>query len=391
VSGDLQAALLVEALHRQATQVGITLEILALGGDRMAEAGAHLLANTSAIGSIGILESLPHVWSTFQIQRQVKRYLRQQPPDLVVMVDYFGPNLVIGNFVRQHLPQVPTVYYIAPQEWVWSLSQRNTQRILQISDRLLAIFSAEATYYQERGGQVTWVGHPLIDRMQTAPSREQARQALGIKPEQVAIALIPASRRQEIKYILPAMFEAAQQIQAQLPQVHFWIPLSLEIYRQAIEQAVDHYQLQATLVSGQSQTVMAAADLAIAKSGTANLEIALLNVPQVVMYRVNTVTAWIAKHILKFSAPFVSPPNLVLMDSVVPELLQQDATPERIAQEALEILLNPARRQTMLEQYCQMRQKLGKMGVSDRAAQEILRCLEPSKFKEQASDPPGLR
>jgi lipid-A-disaccharide synthase len=94
------------------------------------------------------------------------------------------------------------------------------------------------------------------------------------------------------------MFAAAQQIQAQLPQVHFWIPLSLEIYRQAIEQAVSKYQLQATIVSGQSQTVMAAADLAIAKSGTANLEIALLNVPQVVMYRVNSVTAWIAKHIL---------------------------------------------------------------------------------------------
>ncbi|HEY9644563.1 MAG TPA: hypothetical protein V6C57_28970, partial [Coleofasciculaceae cyanobacterium] len=191
VSGDLQGALLVEALYRQAAQAGITLEILALGGDRMAKAGAHLLANTSAIGSIGILESLPHVWSTFQIQRQVKRYLRQQQPDLVVMIDYFGPNLVIGNFVRQYFPKVPTVYYIAPQEWVWSLSPRNTNRILQISDRLLAIFPAEATYYQDRGGHVSWVGHPLVDRLQMAPSREQARQTLGIQPDQKVVALIP--------------------------------------------------------------------------------------------------------------------------------------------------------------------------------------------------------
>ncbi|HEY9639227.1 MAG TPA: lipid-A-disaccharide synthase, partial [Coleofasciculaceae cyanobacterium] len=175
---------------------------------------------------------------------------------------------------------------------------------------------------------------------------------------------------------------AAQQIQAQLPQVHFWIPLSLEIYRTAIEQAVHQYQLRATLVSGQSQTVIAAADLAIAKSGTANLEIALLDVPQVVMFRVNPVTAWIAKHILKFSAPFVSPPNLVLMDSVVPELLQNEATPDRIAQESLDILLNPSRREAMLEQYRQMRQKLGKPGVSDRAAQEILRCLKRPKASE---------
>jgi lipid-A-disaccharide synthase len=370
VSGDLQGALLVEALQRQAGDPN--LEILALGGDRMAAAGATLLANTSAIGSVGILESLPYIWSTYQIQRRVKAYLQQHPPDLVVMVDYFGPNLAIGSFVRKYLPTVPTVYYIAPQEWVWSLSPRNTQRILEISDRLLAIFPAEATYYRKRGGTVSWVGHPLVDRMQMAPSREQARQQLGIADNETAIALIPASRRQELKYILPAMFGAAQQIQAKLPQVKFWIPLSLEIYRAAIEQAIQHYQLNATLITGQSQTVMAAADLALAKSGTANLEIALLDVPQVVMYRVSPVTAWIAEHLLKFNVPFVSPPNLVLMQAIVPELLQDNATPDRIAEAALDILLDADRRQTMLRQYAEMRQQLGELGVCDRAAQEIL-------------------
>ncbi|MBD3880176.1 lipid-A-disaccharide synthase [Phormidium tenue FACHB-886] len=372
VSGDLQGALLVEALYRQAALQDISLEILAVGGDRMEQAGATLLANTSAIGSIGILESVPYVWSTYQIQQRIKAHLQQHPPDLVVMIDYFGPNLAIGNFVRKKLPTVPTVYYIAPQEWVWSLSPRNTERILQISDRLLAIFPAEATYYQKRGGNVAWVGHPLVDRMQTAPSREQARQQLGIAPDQLAIALIPASRRQEIRYLLPAMFEAAQQIQAKLPQVQFWVPLSLEIYRGAIEQAIQRYGLNAKLIAGQSQTVIAAADLALTKSGTANLEIALLNVPQVVIYRLSPLTAWIAKHLLKFSAPFVSPPNLVLMEPIVPELLQDEATPDRITEAALEILLNPDRHQTMLMQYVRMRQQLGEVGVCDRAAQEVL-------------------
>ena len=383
VSGDLQGALLVEALQRQATGTdstgtdssGTELEILALGGTRMAEAGATLLADTSAIGSVGILESVPYIWSTYRIQRRVKAYLKQHPPDLVVMVDYFGPNLAIGNFVRKHLPTVPTVYYIAPQEWVWSLSPRNTKRILEISDRLLAIFPAEATYYQKQGGTVSWVGHPLVDRMQTAPSRAQARQQLGIAEGETAIALLPASRRQEIQYILPAMFGAAQQIQAKLPQVKFWIPLSLEIYRTAIEQAIQRYGLNATLVTGESQIVMAAADLALAKSGTANLEIALLNVPQVVMYRVSPVTAWIAEHLLKFNVPFVSPPNLVSMQMIVPELLQDNATPDRIAEEALDILLNASRRQVMLHQYAEMRQQLGELGVCDRAAQEILQML----------------
>lgn len=384
VSGDLQGGLLVEALHRQAAQSGYVLDILALGGERMAKAGARLLADTSSIGSIGIVETLPYLWSTLQIQRRVQQELRQHPPDLVIMIDYFGPNLSLGNFVRKHLPQVPTVYYIAPQEWVWSLSQRNTNRILQISDRLLAIFPNEARYYQERGGNVSWVGHPLIDRVQTAPSRAQARAELGIPPEQTAIALMPASRRQEIKYILPAMFQAAQQIQAQLPEVHFWIPLSLEIYRAAIERAIKAYGLRATLVTSSqaisSQTVIAAADLAITKSGTANLEIALLNVPQVVMYRVNAITAWIAEHVLKFSPEFVSPPNLVMMQAIVPELLQHQATPDRIAQEALALLLDPEHRQTMLDHYQEMCRRLGEPGVCDRTAQNILRYLQAGKF-----------
>jgi lipid-A-disaccharide synthase len=375
VSGDLQGALLINALYRQAQTQGITLEITGLGGDRMTQAGATLLADTTTISSIGILESIPHIFSTLQLQRRAKRHLQTCPPDIVILIDYFGPNLGIGGFTHQVLPQVPTVYYIAPQEWVWSLSDRNTQRILSMSDRLLAIFKGEAEYYQKKGGNVTWVGHPLVDCMADAPTRSQARQALGITSDQLAIALIPASRQQEIKYVLPIIFAAAQQIQAKLPHVHFWIPLSLETYREPLERAIQQYGLQATLVSKHShssQTVIAAADLAIAKSGTVNLETALLNVPQVITYRLNGITAWIAEHILKLTIPFASPPNLVLMEEIVPELLQADATPERIAQEALEILSNPERRATMLAGYQRMRQELGEIGVCDRAAQEIL-------------------
>ena len=379
VSGDLQGALLIKALYRQALTQGITLEITGLGGDRMSQAGATLLADTTTISSIGILESIPHIFSTLQLQRRAKRHLQTHPPDIVILIDYFGPNLGIGGFTRKFLPQVPIVYYIAPQEWVWSLSDRNTQRILRMSDRLLAIFKGEAEYYQKKGGNVTWVGHPLVDCMADAPTRSQARQALGITPEQLAIALIPASRQQEIKYVLPIIFAAAQQIQSKLPHVHFWIPLSLETYREPLEQAIRQYGLQATLVSKQSyssQTVIAAADLAIAKSGTVNLETALLNVPQVITYRLNGITAWIAEHILKLTIPFASPPNLVLMEEIVPELLQTDATPERIAQAALEILSNSERRATMLAGYRRMRQELGEVGVCDRAAQEIFGMVQ---------------
>jgi lipid-A-disaccharide synthase len=211
--------------------------------------------------------------------------------------------------------------------------------------------------------------------MQSAPSREAARAELGIAPEQIAIALLPASRRQELKYLLPVIFQAAQNIQAKLPEVHFWIPLSLEIYREAIEKAIQRYNLRATVVSGQQQEVMAAADLAITKSGTVNLELSLLNVPQVVAYRLHPVTAWIARNILKGSIPFASPTNLVVMKEIVPEFLQERATPENLTQAAMELLLNNSRKEQTLADYREMRQHLGEVGVCDRAACEILQMV----------------
>ncbi len=375
VSGDLQGSLLIAALQRQVVAAGLELEIVALGGEKMAAAGAHLLGNTSSIGSMGLFESLPYILPTIQVQRQAIAHLKQNPPDLVLLIDYMTPNLGIGTYMRKHMPQVPVVYYIAPQEWVWSVSLRNTSRIVSFTDKLLAIFSEEARYYQENGAKVSWVGHPLVDRMQSAPSREAARAKLGIAPEQIAIALLPASRRQELKYLLPVIFQAAQTIQAKLPEVHFWIPLSLEIYREDIEKAIQRYNLRATVVSGQQQEVMAAADLAITKSGTVNLELSLLNVPQVVAYRLHPVTAWIARNILKGSIPFASPTNLVVMKQIVPEFLQERATPENLTQAAMELLLNPSRKEQTLADYREMRQHLGEVGVCDRAAEEILQMV----------------
>ena len=378
VSGDLQGALLIQSLKHRAALSGLELEIVALGGSKMAAAGATVLGNTSSIGSMGILEGLPYIWPTHQIQRCAKQYLQQHPPDLVVLIDYMRPNLFIGSYVRQQLPQVPVVYYIAPQEWVWSNSPRDTTRIVGMTDKMLAIFPEEARYFQANGGNVVWVGHPLVDLMQAAPSREAARAALLIEPDQLSVVLLPASRRQELKYLLPVMFQAAQQIQAKLPQVQFWIPLSLEIYRQPIQQAIERYGLRATVLSNRTQEVIAAADLAITKSGTVNLELALLNVPQVVLYRLNPVTFWIARNFLKFSIPFMSPPNLVVMKPIVPEFLQEQATPENIVQASLELLLNPSHRQQTLADYQEMRQALGEVGVGDRAAQEIFQLLQQS-------------
>jgi lipid-A-disaccharide synthase len=375
VSGDLQGSLLITALKRQAVAMGLELEIVALGGEKMAATGATILGHTTNIASFGFLESLPFILPTLNIQKQATTYLKENPPELVVLIDYMGPNLAIGSYVRRHLPQVPVVYYIAPQVWVCPINPQNTNQIISVSDKLLAIFQEEARYFQHQGAKVSWVGHPLIDNIRSFSTRESARAKLGIGDDVLSIALVPASRIQEIKYLLPVMFQAAQVIQAKLPQVHFWVPLSLEDYRKEIEKAIHRYGLRATVVSGQQQEVLAAADLAITKSGTVNLELGLLNVPQVVLYRLSRFSYWIGRQILKISFPFASPANLVVMREIVPEFIQETATPENIIEAAMELLLNSERKQQMLQDYQDMRRFLGEEGVCDRAAKEILEMV----------------
>ncbi|WP_374111773.1 lipid-A-disaccharide synthase [Phormidium yuhuli] len=375
VSGDLQGALLIEALHRRAQRQGTSLEILALGGDRMAAAGATLLAHTSGIGSVGLLESLPFLLPTLRVQRQALETLRSQPPDLVILIDYMGPNLGLGNAIKREFPQVPIIYYIAPQTWVWSPSDRDALRLVSLCDRLLAIFPEEARYFRERGATVTWVGHPLVDHLAAAPDRETARRALNLTPEDLVIALLPASRHQELKYLVPPIFQAARVLQEKFPQAKFWIPLSLEIYRDRLQQALSDVGLTAEITSDRRLERLAAADLAISKSGTVNLELALLNVPQIALYAVHPLTASFARRILGFEIEFMSPPNLVTMTSIIPELMQEEVTPENILQEALSLLCEPQRRQAMQENYGQMRQQIGEVGVCDRAAEEIFAQL----------------
>jgi lipid-A-disaccharide synthase len=375
VSGDLQGATLVTALLDQAQTQGIDLEIVALGGDRMQQAGAELLGDTRSISAIGLVEAIPQILPTLKLQRHAHAVLQAEPPDLVILIDYIGANLKIGNFVRKQFPNVPIVYYIAPQEWVWSLNDKNTQAIGQIADRVLAIFPEEAAYYQRFGIATEFVGHPLLDQMQQVPDRPSARQQLGIPPEQIAILLSPASRSQELKYLLPDIFAAAQLLQAQIPQVHYWIPLALPQFEAVIAAAIAQHGLNATIVpAAQGRIAIAAADLAITKSGTVNLEMALLNIPQVVIYRFSRLTAWVARKVLKLKIPFASPVNLVLMRAVVPELIQEQVSAASITAQVLE-LIQTDRRATMMADYQTIRDSLGEFGVCDRAAVSILGML----------------
>ena len=371
VSGDLQGAMLIDALKRQAVERGIDLEIVALGGDRMATAGAKILAKTTTLSSVGFLEALPFVLPTLKIHSQVKQYLQSNRPDILVLIDYPGSNLIIGNYVRKHFPHIPIIYYIAPQDWAVPMLG-TAPKLASMVDKILAIFPNEANYFGQKNIDVTWVGHPLLDKMATAVDRVTARELLNITPEETIITLLPVSRPQEVKYLLPVICQAAKTLQEKLPQVRFLIPISLPIYRQAIADAIQTHNLSATIVKEQTLEAIAAADLAITKSGTVNLEIALLNVPQVVVYRIHPFTAWVARNLLKFSIPLMSPANLLVHKEIVPELQQEEVTVANIVQESRELLENKTKREQIIAEYQHMRSLLGEVGVCDRAANEIL-------------------
>ena len=371
VSGDLQGSMLIKSLYKVASDRNINLEIAGLGGDRMKATGAKIIANTAVIGSMGFIEALPFVLPTLKIQGLTKKYIRADPPDVLVLIDYPASNLALASYVKKHLPQIPIVYYIAPQDWAVPMLN-NAPKIAKVVDKLLAIFPQEAEYFKSKEIDVTWVGHPLLDRLITAPDRIQARLHLGIEPEAKIVTLLPASRQQEIKYLLPVMCQAAIQIHQQLPEVQFLIPVSLSTYSEAIKQAIKQYNLTARILDGSTLDAIAAADLAITKSGTVNLEIALLNIPQVVIYRISPITAWLARKILGFSIPLMSPPNLIVQQQIVPELQQEAVTAANITTEAMQLLSNTQKCADIIENYAKMRILLGTQGVCDRTAEEII-------------------
>lgn len=376
ISGDLQASYLIQALLDQRSD----LEITGVGGARMQAAGAKLLHKTTSISSIGFVEALPFIGPALWTEWKIRRFLAERPPDLAILVDYIGVNSRICTLLSKN--KIPIVYYIAPQEWVWSQTPQLSYQLAQQVNLMLAVFPEEARYYDKKGAAVKWVGHPLIDILQKAPPRELARATLGIPQDQRAVMIFPASRRQELTLVAPVLFAAARQLQQQYPPATFWVPLASQHFAEPLLTQARSLNLNIQLLDTQDpsrhQTALAAADLVLAKSGTVNLETAILGIPQVVIYRLNPLTHWIGENILKVSVPFISPANLVLMRWVVPELLQDQAQPDRIVRESLDLLTNPQRRQQLEQDYAELRLALGEPGVLHRSAQAVLTVLNAS-------------
>ena len=380
VSGDLQGSLLINALKTNAEKRKIELEIIALGGERMQEAGAKLISNTSSIGAIGFLEALPYVLPTLNAQSKIDNYLSSSPPDAVVLIDYMGPNIRLGLKVKKKFPNIPIIYYIAPQEWAWRLGDSGTTDLISFTDKILAIFEEEAKFYLSKGGNVKFVGHPMLDFYRNIPTREESFRRIGLTSDQKLLLIIPASRKQELKYILPTLLKAAKLLQEKDPSITVLIPSGLNEFNELLNNSLKEYALSGRIILSNEVDdlkpfLFSAAHLALAKSGTINMELALNAVPQIVGYKVSRVTAFFARHLLRFNVKYISPVNLLLNKMLIPEFIQEDFKADKIFNAALKILEDNSTKEDIKLGYERLKDKLGKPGVTDRASKDILDLL----------------
>jgi len=387
VAGDRHGALLAGALRARCE-----LPLVGLGGPAMAGAGVDLIADTGALGAVGLAEALPYGWAGWRVYRRACRWLRERPPHVAVLVDYPAVNVPLARVLRRL--GVPVVYYLPPEEWTWSsrgngLLDRG-RRIAGLAHLVLAAHEREADAYRALGARVALIGHPLQDLMiARQPDRAAARTALGVADGERLVGLFPASRRQELRLVLPVLLAAAAQLARDDDRLRFALPVAAPFLAPAIRRAVAAHPglgdrirvVEAADASLATARVQAAADLALAKSGTVTLELALAGVAQVVVYRLAALTEWLGRHLLRLSeADFrrVSLPNLILDEDLLPELLQHNATPDAVAA-AIRTLLDGPARARQLAGYRRLRARLGGPGAVDRAAARIL---------ELASAPP---
>ena len=360
-SGDLHGARLVSELRRLIPD----LHVFGLGGDELRAAGLDPVAHSAEISVVGITEVLKILSRARQIFAELLRQVDLRRPRAAVLIDFPDFNLRLARELKRR--GVRVLYYISPQVWAWRKERVRT--IAQVVDRMLVLFPFEVDFYRRFGVEVTHVGHPLVDEVPQLPNVWDAGDS---EEEPFRLALLPGSRRSEIEALLPTLLDAVRLLAGRLP-VQASLIQAPTVPRELLEERVELSGLPLRIVSEDRFTVIADSHLALCASGTATLEVGLLGTPMVVLYRLGLWTWMLARLLVRL--PYYSLVNLVLEQAVVPELLQWQATPERIADEAERLLTGEGERARLRAGLAELRGKLGEAGASARAAREVAGLL----------------
>ncbi|PLX51413.1 MAG: lipid-A-disaccharide synthase [Desulfobulbaceae bacterium] len=365
-SGDMHGGRVLEALHKKIP----ALRAYGMGGEALRRAGMEILVDAADMAVVGILEVLAHLGAIIKAQNVLHNALKKRRPQLLILIDYPDFNLMLAKKARRL--NIPVLYYISPQVWAWRSGRVKT--IGRLVDEMAVILPFEKDFYAEHGLSVTYVGHPLAAYVKAPLGKEAFLAAHGITAPDKIVGIMPGSRRKEIATMLPVFLAAAERLLKMHPGTTFLLPLAPALDRAVLEQnGLNDFSGTIHVVKEDRYELMAACDVVMAASGTVTLELALLRKPMLVSYRLSALTYLLGRRFIKVD--YASLVNLIARDEVVPELLQDNATAEKIAATLQQIWPGTPAHAAMLKKLAGISALLGRGGTAENVAQIALRYL----------------
>jgi lipid-A-disaccharide synthase len=365
-SGDLHGANLARAIQKQEPSVGL----YGVGSKQMGAAGVRMLADASEISVVGITAVLTHFGAIYRVFAKLRRFLRDERPDVLVLIDFPDFNIMLGKAARKL--GIPVLYYISPQVWVWRKGRIKT--IARMVKAMIVVFPFEVSLYERAGVDVRFVGHPLTDVVRSDLTRGQARQVFGLEGGRRTVALLPGSRKSEIIHLLPDMLAAAKILLSQFQDLQFILPVAPTLDRDFVRSFVEQGNVPVRMVEGRVYDALRASDAAIVASGTATLEVGLMALPMVIAYRISALNYFILTKLVR-GVKNVGLVNIVAGRRIVPELVQKDSTPKNMADAVTKMLSDPAYYKMVADDLAGVRAQLGEAGASARAAAVVMEVL----------------
>jgi len=364
-SGDLHGAHLVGAMH----DINPALRFYGVGGERMEKAGVRLVARSSEVAVMGVTEVLPRLGYILKVRRELKRSLKRSRPALLILIDYPGFNLPLARVAKEN--GIRVFYYISPKVWAWR--RKRIYALEKYVDRMALILPFEEDIYRELDLDARFVGNLLLDTVKREYTLDEAMRKFGLQKGQTTIALLPGSRKSEVARLLPPMLTMAQILEEEIPAVQFVLPLANTLPLDCVQEPVNRQGVAVKIIRGDVYDVIGVADIAVVASGTATLETALLGVPMIITYKVSPLSYLIGRMFVHVD--HIGLINLIAGRRIVPELIQGDATPAKMAHEICDLLTSNPRMEEMKRNLLQVSTMLGKPGASRRVARLAIDML----------------
>jgi lipid-A-disaccharide synthase len=365
-SGDQHAANMFLELKKHQPDI----KGFGMGGAKMVQAGIDIRYDSTGIAVIGVVEVIKHYGEIRRALKLMQQIVSTERPDLLVCVDYKEFNLKLARYAKQL--GIKVLFYVSPQVWAWRPGRVKVYG--KAIDMMAVIFPFETAYYDAENVPVRYVGHPSVDKVHPQHGKAEDMTHFGLDEKKPVVGLLPGSRANEIKRMLPVMMGAAEKLQAGLPGIQFILPQADSIGDDLLEDYMSQSPIEITVIKNQPYDVIQCCDVVMTTSGTATLEIALLTVPMVITYKLATFTYWLGRWLV--NTPFIGLPNIVLGKGIVKELIQHEATPDNLAAEVKRILTDKAYADEMRDNLSQVKKQLGQGGGSKNMAELALEMLK---------------